>query len=589
MKRKLLKYILLAAVAVSSVVALGGTASADFETMDAFQLSVAATRIASKATAEVDFVLSVAKDYYVYRDKMKVAVKAPGGVTLDKFVMPAGKMKTDPYLEETVEIYDGRTQFTARLRIPSEDAVREQGVTLEVGYQGCAKDTCFFPTKAELRAEFGKDEDEGQAELIVEKPEQPPVASSGDPRVRYRVTSLPTVVFIDPSGVEYAGERVHGKIPAGEMIQRIEKVAGGKGETQAKSQVESWLAQQGTILTFAIVFGFGLLVTLTPCVWPMIPVTTSIVLGSKKPGTGMGLLLSVSYVLGLSLVYAILGLITASAGGLVGASLQSPWMLGFVSALFVAMALSMFGLYELPLVAVGAGKFGGGGVLAALVLGAVSALFLSPCVGPVAASLLAYVAGTGNALLGTGLLFVFGLGMGTPLIAIGTFSGAMKKLPRSGPWMVGIRKLFGVIMIGVAVYLLFPVMGANARWMVAGLAAVAIGAGFLIFGVREALDSVLGRAKRAACVVVIALGASVAVSHPAGVPVGDGINWYASFAEAQAAAIEQNKPMMIDFTADWCSACKEMDKSVFRDEQVIQSAKDVIAVRVDLTSDLSPQ
>jgi len=589
MKLKLLKYILLAVVAVSSVFMLGGNASADFEKMDAFQVSVAATRITSKTTAEVDFVLSAAKEYYVYRDRMKVAVKAPDGVTLEELVTPPGKKKTDPYLEEEVEIYEGRTQFTARLKVPSADVIKEQGVTLEVGYQGCAKDTCFLPTKAEVKAEFGKDVDEGQAELISGKPDQPPVASAGDPRVRYKVTSLPTVVFTDSSGNEYAGERVHGKIPADQMIQRIEKVAGGRGETQAKSQVELWLAQRGMVLTFAIVFGFGLLVTLTPCVWPMIPVTTSIVLGSKKPGTGMGLLLSASYVLGLSLVYAMLGLITASAGGLIGASLQSPWVLGAVAGLFVAMALSMFGLYELPLLTVGAGRFGGGGVLAALVLGGVSALFLSPCVGPVAASLLVYVAGTGNAPLGTGLLFVFGLGMGAPLIAIGTFSGAMKKLPRSGPWMVEVRKLFGVVLVAFAVYMLFPVMGGSVKWIVSGLAAVAVGAGFLVFDARKALDSMLGKAKGAACIAAIALGMFAAISPPAGTMAGGGIKWHSSFAEAQAAAIQQNKPMMIDFTADWCSACKEMEKTVFRNARVVQSAKNVIAVKVDLTSDLTPQ
>ncbi|HUW34347.1 MAG TPA: cytochrome c biogenesis protein CcdA [Planctomycetota bacterium] len=585
MKRTLLKYILLAVVAVSGVVALGGNAFADFEKMDAFQVSVSAARITSDTTAEVDFVLSVAKGHYVYRDKMKAAVKAPDGVTLDELIMPPAKRKTDPYLEEEVEIYGGRTQFTAKLKIPAADAVKEQGVSLEVGYQGCSKDTCFFPMKTELKAEFGKDADEGQAELIAQQPGEPPVAGASNPRVLYNVTSLPTVVFTDPHGTEYAGERVHGKIPAGKMIQRIEKVAGGQGDTQAQSQVESWLAQLGTVLTFAVVFGFGLLVTFTPCVWPMIPVTTSIVLGSKRPGTGMGLLLSASYVLGLSLVYAILGLITATAGGLIGASLQSPWVLGAVAGLFVAMALSMFGLYELPLLTVGAGRFGGGGVLAALVLGGVSAVVLSPCVGPVAASLLAYVAGTGNALLGTSLLFVFGLGMGVPLIAIGAFSGTIKKLPRSGPWMLEVRKLFGVILIGLAIWFLFPLMGERLGWIVSGIAAIAVGIGFIIFDARKALGSLLGRAKLASCVLAIAVGLWAAFAAPAQVLPAGGIKWYPSLAEAQAAAIEQNKPMMIDFTADWCTVCKEMDKYVFRNKKVMKSAEKVIAVRIDLTSD----
>ena len=569
------------ALVLLGCIAAGGAAWADREPLDPIKITVGKARLTSGSTAEVDFTLTAAPGYHTYSDQVIVKVKAPAGAKLAGVVMPPPKSQKDPTTGEMVSIYDGTNRFTAKLKLPAGTNVKQTDIVLQVKYTGCSADTCLLPQTVDLKPVF--DENAGDTQNVLLTDTQP--GTPADPQVRYNVKSLPTVVFTDPAGNEYAGERVNAAVSAGTMLDTIARVVSGKGLMEPKAGVASWLAKSGLLLTFLIVFGAGLLVTLTPCVWPMIPITTSIVLGAKKPGTGMGFALSLSYVLGLAVVYAILGFVTATAAkGLVGAALQSPWVLGGVAALFAAMALSMFGLFEMPLLNVGAGRFAGGGVAAAFLLGGVSAIVMSPCVGPVAAALLGYVARTGNAPLGMGLLFVFGLGMGAPLVAIGTFSGAMKKLPRSGGWMLEVRKIFGVLLIAFGVYFLFPLLGEQMQWIVSGAAATLVGLGFILFDVRKTLGSALGKAKLAACVIVIAAGIWAVAAAPQGVPAGEGIKWYRSFDDARTAAAQQQKPMMIDFGAKWCVACRELDKFAFSNAKVVKASDGLIAVKVDLTS-----
>jgi len=556
-------------IAVFVVSAAGAIGAGMFEA-DPFSVSVGELRITSDTAAEMDFTLTAPPGHYVYQDRMTARVKSPEGVSLEDLLMPAPIVKEDKLLKEQVKIYEGAAKFTAKLKIPGREEVEGREVVLLVGYQGCSSDMCFMPASVRLRARFG-----GGGVKVA-----PARQGDGGNRVRgkYGVVGLPAIRFTDSSGKEYIGDRVNGKVHAAKLLEVIAKVASGNGSYEAKSAIEVSAA------TFLLVLVAGLLVTLTPCVWPMIPITTSIVLGSKKPGTGMGFVLSSSYVLGLAAAYAILGTAIASAGGLVGGALQSPYVVVAVSALFAAMALSMFGLYDLPLMNIGSGRFAGGGVIASFVLGGVSALVLSPCVGPVVATLLMYVATTGNALAGASLLFVFGLGMGAPLVAIGTFSGAIGKLPKSGAWMVEVKKLFGVLLLAFGVSFLFPLLGERAEWIVSGAVACVVGLGFIAFDVRRKGGATLPRAKLVVCNLVIMAGACTMLFAPRRDASNGAIQWYRSFEEAGRAAAEQEKPMMIDFTAEWCTACKEMDAAAFSDEEVIRTAEGVIPVRIDLTA-----
>jgi len=540
-----------------------------------FIFAIEAPRVTSDTTAEVDFTFTPLPGHYIYKDRMRAKVTSPEGVSIEELVMPAPKVKYDKFLEKEVKIYDGITRFTAKLKVPGREAVANQVLELRVRYEGCSPTLCFLPQTADFEVAFGA----GGAEAGTSDVTVPSQSDEDGPlNETLMVHGTPALRFIDAAGKEFKGERLDGFVKAKDLRQVISRVADGKGAYEAKPGLDV------SLVTFLVIFAGGLLLSLTPCVWPMIPITTSIVLGSKKPGTGMGFVLSGSYVLGMALVYAIAGTVIASVGGLMGSFLQSPYVLVGVAGLFVAMALSMFGLYDLPMTGAGSGKFGGGSVAASFVLGGVSALVLSPCIGPVVASLLLYVAQTGNAALGGLMLFVFGLGVGAPLVAIGTFSGAMQKRPKAGAWMVEVKKLFGVALLGFAVYFLMPLLNGRQMWMLAGGAAVAVGAGFILFDVSRNFGASLAKAKLALSVVVIIGGILVAAVGPGGAVPEGGIAWRYSYEDARKEAAEQDKPMMIYFTSGSCTSCKQLKLYTFPDEDVIRSAKGVVPVEIDLTS-----
>ena len=579
--KKLIVFVLIAAFLFSGVGLAFGQADAGpasvFPLGEPLSISVTATRVTSDVTAEVEFALKAAPMHYFYSDKLTVAVKSPDGVALAELVKPKPKMKD--VLGEQVGIYEGTTHFTARLQTPSADALKETDVLLQVGYEGCSDTACFRPAVRVLTVRLG-----GLAAAANVAEDEPPAVGASHPQRLYGVGNPPTVIFTRPDGTEYAGERINGYVRADAMREALERVASNNARLEAQSSVSRWIAEKGLLLTLAVVFAGGLALTFTPCVWPMIPITAGIVLGAKKPGTGAGLLLSSMYVLGLALAYSLLGLITASAGGAIGASLQHPYVIGGVVVLFTAMAMAMFGVYEMPMVSLGAGRFHGGGAMACLGLGAVSALVMSPCVGPLAAALLTFVAGSGNRLLGMLLLFVFGFGMGVPLIVIGTFSGSMKRLPKSGPWMVEVRKVIGLVLIAFAIHFMFPLVGYRGQWYAAGAAAILLGVAFIVFDARHALGTMFGKLKAAACVAAIAAGVAAVAMPPVSTPPAGGIRWYNSLEEGKAAAIRQNKPMMIDFTADWCVMCRELDAYTFSDAAVIRAAQSVVPVKIDLSN-----
>jgi len=536
--------------------------------LDPFTLTVGEVRVTSDTTAEMDFTLTAQPGHYVYQKEMAAEAAAPAGVAVLELVMPEASRKDFGGTE--FKIFKGAAKFTLKLAIPSRAAVAGKKLTVKVSYMGCSSSMCFPKKTVELTGAFGA------ASGDVGPAGSAPVGSLAE---QFGVQGLPALRFTDSAGREYKGERLNGFTSARELLATVNRVVAGKGAYEQKPFEVS-------VVTLLLVFAGGLGLTLTPCVWPMIPITTGIVLGSRKPGTGAGFVLSGAYALGLAAAYAAAGAILASVGGLLGEFLQSPAVIIGVAALFVVMALSMFGLFDLPLINAGSGKLGGGSLAASFGLGAVSALVLSPCVGPVVASLLLYVAQTGRALAGGLMLFIFGLGMGLPLVVIGTFSGAMGKLPKSGRWMVEVRKLFGVVLTAFGVSRLAPLLGYRSEMILYGATAVALAAGFLVFDVRKALPSTLGKVKLVLCGMLVAAGV-YAMAAPGEPPAAGGIQWRRSVAEARREAAESGKPLMLDFTADWCSACREMEHKTFADEAVIKAAQYLIPVKVDLSTPAS--
>lgn len=343
---------------------------------------------------------------------------------------------------------------------------------------------------------------------------------------------------------------------------------------------------------FAAFLG-GLLVSLTPCVYPMVAVTVSVFGAKKTESRWTGLLLSSSFVFGIMVMFVALGLVAALTGNVFGGALQSTWVVLGISLLFVVMALSMFGAFELTLPSGLLNRLatvGGFGIRGAFVLGLVSGIVASPCTGPVLTGILAWIATTRDLVLGTLAMSAFALGLGVPFFLVGAFA---VQLPKSGRWMVAVKMGLGVVLLIVALYfastrlpaLLQLVPWAGVGWAVAMIAvciAVAISA---YLGKKSA------RAPRAFLVLALAAYtyAGFAVITKLTRAESTLVWQHQSYQTVKARAQTERKPLLIDFTARWCTACKELDRATFSAPAVQVEAGRFLAVKVDATVDDDPE
>lgn len=515
---------------------------------EAFLVSAA---MADAQTAKVDYTLT--PDTYLYRDKLGFVVKAPADVEVASAELPAGAIEDDPTFGRT-EVY--RQNFSAAVTLSRALAPGEQ-LVLDAAWQGCneAVGVCYPPTRRDF-----------------------------------------SLVAGGPVAVAAAGLAE----PAAESdTSRIERVL------KAGS---FW----PVILTF---FGFGLLLALTPCVFPMIPILSGIIAGQKKELTKTsGFLLSLAYVLGMAITYALAGVAAALSGTLLSNALQNPWALGIGAGIFVLLALSMFGFFEIQLPSALQSKFSdasnkmkGGNFAGVFVMGALSAVIVGPCVAPPLAAALAFIAQTGNTTLGGIALFVLALGMGVPLLLVGVSAGAL--LPRAGGWMNAVKYFFGVLMLAIAIYLISPIIPAWVNMLLWAL--LLIGSAIYL----HALDPLpahatgWGRLWKGLGVVLLIGGLALIIGMLAGSrdllqPLDvfkGGSGGSAMAAETKGLAFEKvrdvaeldgrlaaakadGRAVMLDFYADWCVSCKEMERFTFSDPKVQVRLADVVLLKADVTA-----
>ncbi|HET7437288.1 MAG TPA: cytochrome c biogenesis protein CcdA [Thermoanaerobaculia bacterium] len=448
---------------------------------------------------------------------------------------PAHQMKAFEFTGgKALAVYDGKFQ------IPFTAKVKAGATTLHatLNYQACSNTVCLPPKKAEADIDLAK---------IVAAPAATPAATT--------TATAPSSGNFTPLS----------EAPKGAAAQK----------SVFSSDVASTFSERGLPLTLLAIFVLGLALNLTPCVYPLIPITIGYFGQQSGTSTGRRVALSSLYVLGIAITYSALGVFSALSGKLFGAWLQHPAVLIFFALLMLVMASSMFGAFEMQAPRVILNQAGGkSGLAGALVMGLVIGIVAAPCVGPFVISLIALVSSLQSPLLGFAMFFVLALGLGVPYLFLGIFSSAASSIPRSGEWMVQIKKAMGFILIAMAFYFLRGLIGDRAfQYGVA--ASLLIGAFFLFFSRSKG-----ARAWRVALSILL-LVAGVAFAIPRG---GTHVQWQKYDAATIAAARTSGKPVIIDFYADWCLPCKELDEKTFSDPRVAAKLGDFVRIKADLTS-----
>jgi thioredoxin:protein disulfide reductase len=499
----------------------------------------------------------IAPGDYLYRDK--IAVKTAAGETV-AVTTPPGQIKDDPTFGATEVYHDHVQADVAAADLPATGQV-------VVTYQGCAeRGICYPPVRK---------------------------------RIDLAAMTVTNAAAADPL------RDIEAAVPNESRVGSPANISGPDDIASATTRLLS-----GHILGMLVAFfGFGLLLSFTPCVFPMIPILSGILARSGEHlSAKRGFVLSAAYVLAMALAYAALGVAAAWSGQNLQIALQTPLALGAISFVFVALALSMFGLYDLQLPAswaerLSAGAAGNrGSIGGAALLGFGSALIVGPCVTPPLAAALLYVAQTGDLARGAAALFALGLGMGVPLLAFGTFGAGL--LPKSGPWLVRIKHVFGFGFIAMAVWMLSRV---TPEWLTFELwGACLIGLGLYlgaasIFSKKSWCNCRVGPETLGA--IILACGALLLFGSISGndllrsLPIFNSLRTndevaggefqtvtsLATFDAAMATARVTGKPVLLDFSANWCVECKIIDRNVLGNRTVRERMRDVVLIRADMT------
>lgn len=449
---------------------------------------------------------------------------------------PAGQMKKFSFSDKPLSVYEG--SFVVDVPV-SWTGTTAPAISGAVDFQACTDTQCFPPASQAFRVEIAAAAPPHSAGVVSE-----PLSGGAVPL---------------------------SAAPAGDSAAPDAAAAG------ASQNFEDQLNRRGLPLVLLLLFGGGLALNLTPCVYPVIPLTLSFFASQASTQGRRPFRLAVVYVLGMATTYSSLGVAAALSGRLFGSALQSPWVVGGIAAVLVALALSMFGLYDLQMPSSWMQKAGArSGLAGAYAMGLLVGVVAAPCVGPFVLGLLAFVAARQQAGLGFLFFFVLSLGLGLPYLFLGAFSGSLSRLPRAGMWMESVKKAFGWVLLAMAAYFLRPVLpGLIGGWLLpAVLAAAAV-----TLAVRSGW-----RPLPRAVAALLFLGAALFFLPRTGAAGGPA--WKPYKPDAVAAA---GRPVIIDFSAAWCVPCRELDEKTFSDSRVREAMSRRALYKADLTRGGSPE
>ena len=492
-------------------------------------------------TVKVLFKVKVEKDWHInsntphedYLIKTELKLADTANFILTSIHYPQAKEIKLGFSDTPLSLYEGEFYISAGLVMKNDLKPGEHFAKAVLSYQSCNNANCEFQAEAASAIQLAVAA-KGEAVNKINDPVFQQYLQSGTP--------------VKPAQVNALGDR---------------------------------LESSGLFLSLLLLFLAGLALNLTPCVYPLIPITIGFFGGQSEGKTSKLAAMGGLYLLGISLTYSVIGVVTALSGALFGSLLQNPFVVLFIVLLFVVLSLSMFGLYEFKvpdsfMEKMGASK---GGLFGAFFMGLTMGIVAAPCIGPVVVSLVTVVAAKQDPWLGFLWFFFLSLGLGAPYFVLAVFSGKIKKLPRSGVWMDAVKHIFGFMLLALALYYAGPLLPKVVDHYALPVFMVIAGVYLIFF--EKAGNNLKGFKSFKIVFAALVLAGGVYLLYPTQT---NSINWAPYSKQAYDEAVAKHKPILLDFYADWCIPCKELDKVTFADARVIGEASRYTALKVDLTS-----
>lgn len=529
--------------------------------------AVSVDRAAAGSKFEAAVVLDIPAPFHVNAHKPSEDYLRPTTLTLQPapsltfgpVVYPPPEPKTFPFSPKPLLVHEGR--LVLRVPVTVARTAKPGAITIhaQVEYQACNLQQCYLPRKRPISIPVT-------------------IAPAGTP-------SKPahSDIFRPTTGASAASP------PAAGATTPLSRASTG----DALADRLLWM---NPLAALGLLFLFGLALNATPCVWPVIPITLSYFGGQAGGKRRQTFTLALFYVLGMALMYSTLGLVAALTGRSFGFAFQNPWVVGAICLFFVAMALSMFGVFELRPPAFIANKAQARrGPIGAMSMGLIVGVVSAPCTGPVVTALILLIAAVASrqstgqaAVYGFTRFFTLSLGLGTPYLLLGWFTGAARALPRTGPWTEMVKRVFGLIMLGAALYFANSLMPRGVFRVLFPAYFLAAGV-YLLFAEPElAATRRMKEFKIAAGLATTVFGIWSLVGVGLHAEAGSPVQWTSYSAATIDAAKTAGKPVIIDFGAAWCVACKELDENTFADPRVAEAFKRFTAVKADMTHDTDP-
>ncbi len=493
--------------------------------------------------------VDIEKSWHINSDKPNesyliptvISIDTSNGFSLKKVVYPKADNIKVGFSDQMLSVWEGEIFISAIIAVPQNLAVGNYKLPIKILYQSCNNQTCASPVSA--------------ADTI-------------------------TIHVVDAkTTVSKINNNIFDKL--NDEKSQVKEVA-----NQNSNAITSTLASSGFLLSLLFVFLGGLALNLTPCVYPLIPITIGFFGGQSEGSTKKLFLMGLFFVIGMALTYSVIGVVTALSGSVFGSLLQNNFVIISISLIFVILSLSMFGLYEIQMPNSLVAKAGGAknGYYGAFFMGLTMGIVAAPCIGPFVLGLVTFVAAKADPVYGFIMFFVLALGLGFPYLILAVFSGKIKKLPRSGEWMNSVKHIFGFILLGMALYFLLPILPKNISGLIIPVFLI-ITAIFILF-----FDKLANNIKGYRLFkIIFSIGLIVVAAFILLPQKKNEINWK-TFSENSLPQknVASGKGVIIDFYADWCIPCKELDASTFTDPNVIKLSENFIPLKANMTKTLSP-